>query len=86
MINPLEENDLSPEEQKGCSNNSYSFKGQLPDQESYNDIRNKAKDINIAWIDYRKAFDLLTYILETLVMSTIQAVLLRYQKHSMNKL
>ena len=62
-------NDLLPDEQKGCRRNSRGTKDQLLiDKAVLKEARAKQRFLSIAWIDYRKAYDMLphSWILETL--------------------
>ena len=65
----LQVNDLLPDEQKGCRRNSRGTKDQLLiDRAVLRKARAKQRFLSIAWIDYRKAYDMLphSWILETL--------------------
>ena len=70
----LQENDLLPEEQKGCRKRSRGTKDQLLiDKAVLKDAREKKRDLSMGWIDYRKAYDMLphSWIIETLNMIKI---------------
>ena len=50
-------NNILPEEQKGCARNSYGCKDQLLlNKAILEDCKRKKKNLNVAWIDYRKGF------------------------------
>ena len=54
----LEENDLSPTEQKGCKRETYGCKDQLLIKKMIlEDCMSKNKNLSTAWFDYHKAFD-----------------------------
>jgi hypothetical protein len=54
----LEEQSLLPAEQKGHQPRSKGCKDQLMISEAtYEDCRRRNKNLSIAWIDHRKAFD-----------------------------
>ena len=65
----LHENSLLPNEQKGCRKQSRGTKDQLLiDREVLKEARRGSRNLSMAWIDYRKAYDMLphSWILETL--------------------
>ena len=65
----LQVNNLLPDEQKGCRRKSRGTKDQLLiDKAVLRDARAKQRFLSVAWIDYRKAYDMLphSWILETL--------------------
>ena len=65
----LHTNSLLPDEQKGCRKQSRGTKDQLLiDREVLREARRKKRHLSMAWIDYRKAYDMLphSWILETL--------------------
>ena len=65
----LQANSLLPDEQKGCRKRSRGTKDQLLiDREVLREARRKNRNLSMAWIDYRKAYDMLphSWILETL--------------------
>lgn len=67
-------NNLLPDEQKGCRKNSRGTKDQLLiDKAVLREARMKKRWLAIAWIDYRKAYDMLphSWILETLGMMKV---------------
>ena len=65
----LHVNDLLPDEQKGCRKRSRGTKDQLLiDKAVLREVRTKKRFLAMAWIDYRKAYDMLphSWILESL--------------------
>ncbi len=65
----LHTNNALPDEQKGCRKRSRGTKDQLLiDKAVLRDVRAKKRCLAMAWIDYRKAYDMLphSWILETL--------------------
>ena len=55
IYNHLEENDLLPEEQKGCRRNSRGTKDQLLiDKAVMKNCRRRKVGLSMVWIDYRK--------------------------------
>ena len=61
--NHLEENDLLPEEQNSRSRNSRRTKDQLLIDKAVMKNRRRRKDgLNMVWIDYRKAYDMVSWI------------------------
>ena len=70
----LQMNRLLPDEQKGCRRKSRGTKDQLLiDREVLREAKRKKRHLAMAWIDYRKAYDMLphSWILETLEMMKI---------------
>ena len=67
----LEENGLLPEEQKGCRKQSRGTKDQLLiDKAILKDCKKRHTNLAMAWVDYRKAYDLVphSWIIECLEM------------------
>ena len=67
----LQTNELLVDEQKGCRRQSRGTKDQLLiDREVLREAKRKKRFLSMAWIDYRKAYDMLphSWILETLGM------------------
>ena len=67
----LQANNLLVDEQKGCRRQSRGTKDQLLiDREVLREAKRKKRFLSMAWIDYRKAYDMLphSWILETLGM------------------
>lgn len=51
-------NNLLPAEQKGCAKNTYGCKDHiLTSKTLQKDCKDRKKNMSIAWIDYKKAFD-----------------------------
>ena len=58
MYTLLEENSILPQEQKGCKRNSYGCKDHfLINKMILENCRKKNRNLNTAWIDYKKALD-----------------------------
>ena len=54
----METNDLLPIERKGCGRGSYDCKDQLLiNRMIIEDCKSKHRNLSMAWIHYRKAFD-----------------------------
>ena len=71
IYNHLHTNNLLVEEQKGCKKKSRGTKDQLLiDREVLKEAKRKKRFLSMAWIDYRKAYDMLphSWILETLAL------------------
>ena len=67
----LEESSLLPDEQKGCRRKSRGTKDQLLiDKMILKDAKRGSKNLAMAWIDYRKAYDMVphSWLLESLEM------------------
>ena len=59
MYEFLDKNNIFPEEQKGCKRKSRGTKDQLLiDKAVLKDCKVRKTSLGIAWIDYRKAFDM----------------------------
>ena len=58
----LEEEKILPEEQKGCKRNSRGTKDQvLLDKALIRDWKRSSTNLAMAWIDYRKAYDMIPH-------------------------
>ena len=58
----LETNDLLPEEQKGCRKRSRGTKDQLLiDKAVLKEAKRCKRNLSMAWVDYRKAYDLIPH-------------------------
>ena len=58
----LEEEKILPEEQKGCKRNSRGTKDQvLLDKAVIRDWKRSSTNLAMAWIDYRKAYDMIPH-------------------------
>ena len=76
-----------PEEQRGCARNSYGCKDQLLINKTIiEDRKKKKKNLSMAWIDYRKAYDSIphSWILKTLRMYRFNEKVIRLMETSMN--
>ena len=70
----LHTNSLLPDEQKGCRKQSRGTKDQLLiDREVLKEARKKQRCLSMAWIDYKKAYDMVphSWILETLRLTGV---------------
>ena len=57
IYEPLEENGLLPEEQKGCRKQSRGTKDQLLiDKAVLKDCKERHTNLTMTWVDYRKAY------------------------------
>ena len=64
IYNHLEENDLLPEEQKGCRRNSTGTKNHLLiDKAVMNNCRRRKTGLSMVWINYREAYDMVDMVL-----------------------
>ena len=62
IYNHLEENDLLPEEQKGCRRNSGGTKDQLlTDKAVMKNCRRRKVGLSMIWLDYQKAYDMVPH-------------------------
>ena len=62
IYNHLGENELLPEEQKGCHRNSRGTKDQLLiDKAAMKNCRRRKFVLNMVWTDYRKAYDMVPH-------------------------
>merc|ERR1711911_225066 len=70
MYQHLEEKELLPDEQKGCRKNSRGTKDQLLIDKMILKDAKKGKNLAMAWIDYKKAYDMVphSWILEAMNM------------------
>ena len=70
----LEENELLPTEQKGCRRKSRGTKDQLLiDKTILRDCKKKNKNLAMAWVDYKKAYDMVphSWIVESMKLVNI---------------
>ena len=83
----ITKNDILPEEQRGCARNSYGCKHQLLlNKKIIEDCKKKKKNLSMAWIDYRKAYDSVprSWILKTLQMYRFNEKLIKFMETSMS--
>ena len=58
----LEEEKILPEEQKGCKRNSRGTKDHVLLRKAVlRDCNRRSRNLALAWIDYRKAYDMILY-------------------------
>ena len=88
MSNFLDMNDKLPVEQKGCKKESRMNKDQLlVDKTILHDCRKRYTNLGMAWIDYKKAYDMVPHssILESLELVQVSDNILEFVKRSMAK-
>ena len=84
----LDENEVLPEEQKGCKRNSRGTKDQLlVDKTILPDCIKRHKNHSRAWVDYKKAYDMVPYswILECMRLYGVSDSATNFLKRSMSK-
>ena len=84
----MENENLLPEEQKGCRRKSRGMKDQLLiDKTILKDCRKRRKNLAMAWIDYRKSYNFVphSWILECLDMLGIADNVRSFLEKSMKK-
>ena len=82
----LEDTGKLPNEQKGCRRKSRGTKGQLLiDRTVLNDCRKRHTNLGMAWIDYKKAYDMVphSWIQESLVLSGVANNVVEFIARSM---
>ena len=86
MYEYLERNNILPEEQKGCRRKSRGTEDQLLiDKVILQDCKKGHKNLAMAWVDYRKAYDLVphSWILECLELSQISENIKKFIENTM---
>ena len=86
MYEYLERNNILPEEQKGCRRKSRGTKDQLLiDKVILQDCKKGHKNLAMAWVDYRKAYDLVlhSWILECLELNQISENIKKFIENTM---
>ena len=89
IYNHLEENDLLPEEQKGCRRNSRSTKDQLLiDKAVMKNSRKRKVGLSTVWIDYWKAYNMVphSWIKKSMEMSGVADNISLFLSKSMESL
>ena len=89
IYNHLEENDLLPEEQKGCRRNSRSTKDQLlSDKAVMKNSRKRKVGLSTVWIDYWKAYNMVphSWIKKSMEMSGVADNISLFLSKSMESL
>ena len=79
-------NNVLPNEQKGCKRNSYGCKDQLLiDRMILENCRSHSRNLSTAWIDYKKAFDSVPHdwILKTLDLYKVSPIISNFLKGAM---
>ena len=82
----LDENEMLPEEQKGCKRNSRGKKDQLlVDKTILADCKKRNKNLMMAWIDNKKAYDMVphSWIIECVGLYGISNRIISFLKRSM---
>lgn len=82
----LDENEILPEEQKGCKRSSRGTKDQLlVDKTIPADCKKRHKNLTMAWIDYKKAYDMVphSWIVECLELYGISNRIVSFLERSM---
>lgn len=83
----LDSSGLLPEEQKGCRKKSKGTKDQLLiDKAALKDARLKKRCLSMAWIDYRKAYDMIPHpwIIKVMSLTKVAGNLERFVANSMS--
>ena len=86
MYTFMDNENIPPEEQKGCRWKSRSTKDQLLiDKAILRDCKRRHKNLAMAWVDYRKAYDLVphSWILECMRIFGIAENVTEFMKRSM---
>ena len=86
LLSHLTTNKLIPEEQKGCAPNTYGCIDQLfIDSMILDDAKSRQKNLSIAWIDYRKAYDSIPHewLIKSLEMHKFDQSIINFVKYSM---
>ena len=86
IYNILDVNDNIPVEQRGCKKESRGTKHQLLiDKTILRDCRRRHTNLGMAWIDYKKAYDMVphSWILESLELVQVSNNILEFVKRSM---
>eukprot|EP00795_Rhopilema_esculentum_P016163 gene16163-biopygen5458 len=84
----LEVNNILPNEQKGCRKKSKGTKDQLLiDKTILRDCKKKHKNLAMAWVDYKKAYDMVphSWILESMKLINISESVIKFIQGSMSK-
>ena len=82
----LEESDILPTEQKGCRKMSRGTKDQLlTDKMILTDCKQRQKNLAMAWVDYKKAYDMVphSWIIECLKMAQVSQNVTSFLQRSM---
>ena len=84
----LDENQMLPDEQKGCRRESRGTKDQLIiDKTILRDCKKRHKNLAMAWVDYKKAYDMVphSWIIECLKLYNISENIVKFIEGSMPK-
>ena len=86
MYEYLDKNNILPEEKKGCKRKNRGTKDQLlRDEMILQDCKKGHKNLAMAWVDYRKAYDLVphSWILECLELTQISENIKKFIENTM---
>ena len=83
----LEEQNLLPEEEKGCHPGSKGCKDQLMISKATYEGCKRNKNLSIAWFDYQKAFDSISHrwVEKSVELVRVNSKIVRFCKLSMEK-
>ena len=84
----LEVNNILPNEEKGCRKKSKGTKDQLLiDKTILRDCKKMHKNLAMAWVDYKKAYDMMqhSWILESIKLINISESVIKFIQGSMSK-
>ena len=82
----LDENEMLPEEQKGCKRNSMGTKDQLlVDKTILADCKRRHKNLAMAWVDYKNAYDMVphSWIIACLRLYRVSDNVVNFKERSM---
>ena len=81
----LDVNDKLPVKQTGCKKKQQGGKDQLMDKTILCNCRKRHKNLGMAWIDYKEAYDMVphSWILESLELVQMSDKILKFVKRSM---
>ena len=87
LLKHLSSNNLKPDEQKGCSPNTYGCIDQLLiDAMILDDAKIRQKNLSVAWIDYRKAYDSIPHdwLIKSLEIHKFDQTIIAFIKYTMS--
>ena len=87
LLQHLSSNNLKHDEQKGCSPNTYGCIDQLLiDAMILDDAKNRQKNLSVAWIDYRKAYDSIPHdwLIKSLEIHKFDQTIIAFIKYTMS--
>ena len=86
IYNYLDSNDRLPIEQKGCRKKSRGTKDKLLiDKTVMNDCRKRHTNLGMAWVDYKKAYDMIphSWIIKSLKLANVSDNIVNFIERSM---